>query len=85
MVAASFEVALQPLPHLKTLRTQMQSAFEPCVVFLAQETLQDQYIHVKIVDRVAFNRSVFFSDLRLGTFEQFSGASQVIYVFEYLL
>lgn len=59
----------------------MRSAFEPYVAFLAQETLQDQYIHVKIVDPVAFDQSVFLSDRREDTFEQFSGASQVIYVF----
>lgn len=66
--AAPFEVVFAALPHLKTLRTQMRTAFEHCEAFLAQETFQDQYTHVKIFDRVAFICRVFFSDRLQRTF-----------------
>ena len=55
--AASFEVVLQALPHLKTLRTQMRSALEHWQTFLALEAFQDQHTGRKIVDRVAFVRA----------------------------
>jgi len=64
----------------------MRSAFEHCEPFLAQETFQDQYTDAKIDDRVVKVCPVFFSTIGFKAhFEQFIGASQVIYVFEYLL
>lgn len=68
LLAASFEVVFATLPHLKTLRTQMRSAFEHCEHFLARETFQDQYVEGKIADRVAFIYLRFFSNRLQRTF-----------------